>query len=136
MKLSYLINALSPEIERIGDYKIYIIGEDNDNKKEGYRELPLTDVLIDEEGEEINLISNTTINQSPEDLVPLTILMFYEKLNAFMPKCADHSIFVSHPIAELGKKYLPKIDIPIVAYGISEDGKSFALFEQEPIKDG
>ena len=122
MKLSYLINEISPKIMRIGDYKTYIVRKDHKNRKKGYKEIPITDVLVDEEGEEINLITNTTINQSMKDLVPLSLLVLYEKLMTLMPKCADYSIFVSHPIKELSKKYLPKIDIPIITYAISEEG--------------
>jgi hypothetical protein len=128
MKLSYLVNELRSRINEIGHYNTFIIKElaGNKGKKEKFAEIPIIDVVLDDVGEEINIIPN----ENPSEKAPFTVAQLLEKLDQFMPKAADYHIFVSHPTANLGKKYAPRIDVPVVAHGIDESGSSFALIER------
>ena len=128
MKLSYLVNELRSRINDIGHYNTFVIKElaDNKAKKKKFAEIPIIDVVLDDIGEEINIIPNENVSEKAS----LTVAQLLEKLHQFMPKAADYHIFVSHPTANLDKKYAPRIDVPIVAHAFDESGCSFALIER------
>jgi hypothetical protein len=128
MKLSYLVNELRSRIRDIGHYNTFVIRElaGNKLKKRKSVEIPIIDVVLDDVGEEINVIPN----ENTPERTPLTVAQLLEKLHQFMPKAADYHIFVSHPTANLDKKYAPRIDVPIVAHAFDDSGCSFALIEK------
>ena len=55
MEISYLINEIRKNIDDIKDYNVFVIRE-NPKLKDDFLELPIKDLEIDEDGEEINVI--------------------------------------------------------------------------------
>jgi hypothetical protein len=129
MKLSYLANELRSRINDVGHYNTFVIRKLPCNKaKREFSEIPIIDVVLDDVGEEINII----LNENASEKAPLTIAQLLEKLDQFMPKGAHYHIFVSHPAKNLDQKYAARIDVPIVAHAFDESGCSFALIEKSP----
>ena len=55
MELSYLINELLSKIDEIRNYKAFVI-RTNPEKDDDYLELPIKDIVLDEDGDELNII--------------------------------------------------------------------------------
>ena len=129
MELSYLLKELRPKINEMNDFKSFVIRK-NPKKDDDYLELPIKDVVLDEDGDEINIIifDDTDEIEKPETL---SFGQLMEKLEAFMPQGSSFHIFVSHQAVDLGEDYLARLDVPIVAHGVSEESCCFGLLEQE-----
>ena len=131
MKLSYLINELLPKIDAIKNYKAFVIST-NPEKDDDYLELPIKDVVLDEDGDEINIILHDDADEIEQNHEILTVDQLLVKLEAFMPKAATFHIFVSHTVIDLDEEYSTRLDVPIIGHGFSEESFSFGLFENEP----
>ena len=129
MNLSYLIAELQSKIEEIGHYKTYILRDKESKHSDDYEEIPIKDVIVDKEGQEINLISNQNKEQSNKKLSTLILKEFYKKIEAFMPDCADYELYETQPEIEVDE-YWFRLDVPIIAYGIDDDDECIGLITE------
>ncbi len=125
MEISYLINEIRKNIDGIKDYNVFVIRE-NPKLKDDFMELPIKDLEIDEDGEEINIILYDDTNKQNKTINVESLL---EKLEKYIPNGSSYHLFVRHPKTNLGKIYFAYLDVPVTAHGISEDGNSFGLLE-------
>ena len=129
MELSYLIKELRQRIKEIKKFKSYVIRA-NPEKDDDYLELPIKDVVLDEDRDEINIVLHEVAGDD-QNTETLSVGQLLDRLEAFLPIGSDFQISVSHQVIGLGEEYLVRLNVPIVAHGFSERGCSFGLLEKE-----
>ena len=129
MKLSYLLDEIKLQIDKIGNCGAYLIRE-NPEKKDDFLELPIKEVGLDSNDNEINIYAeeSQTKTENPDNL--LNVNQLYNILLGFMPDASDFSLFASHPIIDPESEYTFRLDVPIVAHALNESENRFGLLEE------
>jgi hypothetical protein len=129
MKLSYIVDEIESRLDQIGGCSAFLIRE-NPDKKDDFLEIPIKEIVLDEDGHEINILTKESYSENISTDSSINVRQLYDKLLEFMPDAANYDLFASHPSIELEDDYSARLDVPIVAYGLNESETRFGLLEE------
>ncbi len=139
MILKELLDEIQKNFSKWQNYEVYVVRFDtkleNVTDDHEIEEFAVLDINIEDEEKEINIITNEFSKASNSKLKPLTVKELANRLETFMPKHSDYSIFSGSSMVEIGNEYSVRLDTPIVSFGWSDENKRFVLLQKESTKE-
>lgn len=128
MKLSGIINDLDKLPEHGEQFSVLALVHeprtDANDDTLGCRELPIVDILVDQDESSINLIVETFAAESPERY-PVSLPIFSSRLRNLLPAHEDYELYIG--AVSYAGGYEVRIDYPIIGVATNTNEKKFAV---------
>ena len=132
MKLSELIEAITPEMQEASMWPVAVLTRDRTRPKSDESSivrLPIFDVDLDHEDQEIKLLTD---EDAPDQRLPtqgFTLEQLFAKLKTLLPRCANYSVFSGSAYAPLDDEYEGRYCAPLVGVARNREEEVFGFLQ-------
>ena len=136
MKLPEVIELLRAEVNDRPNWRVAVLARPKDDKTQERSEIveyPIFDIFVDDDDDEINLLTDEGANNPRGPAEALTLEGLLGRLEDLMPTCRNCSVFSGSAFESLNERWDVRYDAPLV--GVAKNGQDEVFgFLQWPLE--